>query len=243
MKKQYVPSLFSLVPAVAMLLLMVSCDDGPVMPEYAATDAKVVYQVEGRVSGLDTWPANYTIALAAFSNEGDYALYSKPVKRLEGDKISVSFDNLPQEADRVEICVLDRIRQRISTIYELPATAFSETDADTLRINIPDVAASMFDAVQKDVFTPTCSNCHGRSNKAAAGLYLTEGKSYEALLNKPSQVAGGTLVIPGDAENSVLHQVVSSDLTTGRHYDHTKEVVNENTRRLIEQWIVEGAQK
>jgi hypothetical protein len=54
-------------------------------------------------------------------------------------------------------------------------------------------------------------------------------------------VEGGTLVKPGDAEGSVLPQVLGSQLTATWGYDHSKEVLNSLVLDLIDSWINAGA--
>ena len=50
-------------------------------------------------------------------------------------------------------------------------------------------------AFKKKYLIRTCAHCHGGSSSAAANLYLTEGKSYEALVNRPSKKVDGMLLV------------------------------------------------
>lgn len=82
----------------------------------------------------------------------------------------------------------------------------------------------------------------GASNHAAAGLYLTDGRSRESLVGVRSALVDGAMrVSPGNARASVLWQAVATDVSAAWRYDHTVEIPSESTRRLIEAWIDGGA--
>ena len=69
--------------------------------------------------------------------------------------------------------------------------------------------------------TKTCAQCHGGSTSPAAGLYLTADKSHASLVNQPStQVEDGIRVIPGNAEESILHKVINPGNVLGLGFSH-----------------------
>ena len=88
-------------------------------------------------------------------------------------------------------------------------------------------------------------DCHGASNRAAAGLYLTEGKSREALVDVDSKkVEGKKLVETNNANNSVLHMVLNQQTVEGISMDHRDLVSEKNEMTilpLIDSWINNGA--
>ncbi|HXG89683.1 MAG TPA: hypothetical protein VNJ02_15245 [Vicinamibacterales bacterium] len=74
-----------------------------------------------------------------------------------------------------------------------------------------------FTSVQNEIFNTTdsagrvgCTQCHtNQGRNPSAGLNLTPGNAYAALVNRPSvQKPGALLVIPGDPDNSYLVQKV-----------------------------------
>ena len=67
--------------------------------------------------------------------------------------------------------------------------------------------------LQEDILTPSCAleGCHS-AFLPARDLDLSEGVSYEALVDAPSQEPGYTLVVPGDPERSLLYQVLLDDI-------------------------------
>ena len=221
---------------------VVACDDGPV-------DEAATFSQEGRnvkltanVTGLDTWPPSFYVALAAFNDESDYAITSRRITEGDGT-ISTSLSGIGDEATRVELCVLNTLRQRVATFATLEGEALHSA-ADTIPFEAGTLSISMLAAVQGNVFNTTCIGCHGSNGGAAAGLFLTEGKSHAALISQASKkVEDGTLTIPGNAAQSVLYQVLTTDLSKGWHYDHTTEVTDTRRQKLILEWINAGAKE
>jgi hypothetical protein len=188
--------------------------------------------LEGTLSGWDGWSDGMSVVLAGFEDDNDYAVISKPVTTAEG----LTLSQIPESVTSVELCVINRLRQRVATFKEIDFTQ------QTATISVGTLNVSMYSCIQQSVFNTTCAHCHGGSNFAAAGLNLTEGKSYDCLVNHASRkVDGGTLVIPGNAAGSVLPQVLGSSLTSTWGYDHSKEVLDANVLSLIDSWINAGA--
>jgi hypothetical protein len=106
---------------------------------------------------------------------------------------------------------------------------------------------SMFNTIQQNFFNTTCANCHGASNRAAAGLFLTEGKSYQALVDVNSKkVEGRKLVETNNAANSVLHMVLNQQEVAGismAHRDLVSEKNEQTILPLIDSWINNGAKE
>jgi hypothetical protein len=219
---------------LAPLCGLTSCDDGAVV-ESNSTDADVndrSVTLEGTLSGWDGWADGMSVALAGFEDDNDYAIISKPVTTAEG----LTLSQIPENVTTVALCVINRLRQRVATFQEIDFTQ------QTATMNVGALNVSMYSCIQQTVFNTTCAHCHGGSNFAAAGLNLTEGKSYNGLVNHASKkVDGGTLVVPGDAEESVLTRVLGSSLTSTWGYDHSKEVLDANVLSLIDSWINAGA--
>jgi hypothetical protein len=138
----------------------------------------------------------------------------------------------------VALCVINRLRQRVATFEEMDFTQ------QTATLQVGTLNVSMYGCIQQTVFNTTCAHCHGGSSYAAAGLNLTEGNSYQCLVNHASKkVEGETLVVPGNAEGSVLTRVLGSTLTADWGYDHSKEVLDSNVLSLIDSWINAGAEE
>ena len=168
--------------------LLASCDDGNVEETYRLTrEGKVASLKMNNVTGAENWADGYTLAFAAFSENSDYAIMLKYIRTVRNGKLDMVLSNIPDSVTSVELCVVNRLRQRVVTFASVEGsevTAASEND--TIYLRQDNLSLSMFAALQENVFNTTCINCHGGSNFVAANLNLTEGKSHAALVGQPS---------------------------------------------------------
>lgn len=96
--------------------------------------------------------------------------------------------------------------------------------------------------IQKEILTPSCalSSCHGGSSPAQ-GLDLREGKSYASLVNVASKLQEGTMrVVPGNAQESLLYQVITGTATDVQQMPIGSKLDPEDIQ-AIQLWIEEGA--
>ena len=226
--------------------LFSACDDGRIYPETAATAEGKTVVMEGVLNGLDNWSSNYRVSIAGFEDANDeYASVSKVITTsdIKDGKTTVELSGLKSEIKLVRLCILDRLRRHIVTFNEVDVSNATEP----VKMDVGTVNISMFNAIQQNYFNTTCANCHGASNRAAAGLYLTEGKSYNALVGADSRkVEGKKLVEPNNAANSVLHMVLNQQSVEGISMDHYDLVSEKNKLTilpLIDSWINNGAKE
>ena len=229
-----------------VMLSVTACDDGRIYPETAATAEGKTVVLEGVLNGLDNWASNYRVSIAGFEDASDeYASVSKVITSsdIKDGKVSIELSGLQGDIKLVRLCILDRLRKHIVTFNEVDVSNATET----VRMDVGTVNISMFNAIQQNYFNTTCANCHGASNRAAAGLYLTEGKSYQALVDADSKkVEGKKLVEPNNAANSVLHMVLNQQKVEGVSMDHRDLVSEKNELTilpLIDSWINNGAKE
>jgi mono/diheme cytochrome c family protein len=139
--------------------------------------------------------------------------------------------------------VLDRLRRQVMSFRDMEL----EQTRDTVYMEAGEVDVSMLNAIQQAYFNTTCANCHGASNRAAAGLYLTQGRSYAALVGQPStKVPGINMVEPGSAASSLLHRILHEEQVEGismTHRDLVSEQNEQNILPLIDSWINNGAKE
>ncbi len=229
--------------ALAAALLLVACDDGRIYNEVEVDSNGRSARLTATVTGLDRWPDSYTVALAGFAADDDYASIAKAVQTDSDGRVTMTMNNIPDEVTSVRLCVLDRLRRHVMTFCEVSA----EGVRDTIRIAPGTVDASMFNAIQQGFLNTTCASCHGASNYAAAGLDLTAGKAYAALVGQASQrVDGHQLVEPGNATGSVLHMVLNEEHVEGiamNHFDLVSEKTAQYILPLIDSWIDAGAKE
>lgn len=241
MKKYIFATLLGLV-----ILSATSCDDGRIYPETASTAEGKTVVMEGVLNGLDSWASNYRVSIAGFEDANDeYASVSKVITTsdIKDGKTTGELSGLKSDIKLVRLCILDRLRRHIVTFKEVDVSNTTET----VKMEVGTVNISMFNAIQQNYFNTTCANCHGASNRAAAGLYLTEGKSYDALVDTDSKkVDGKKLVEPNNAANSVLHMVLNQQSVEGISMDHRDLVSEKNELTilpLIDSWINNGAKE
>lgn len=220
-------------------LLFFSCDDGRIYEEVIVLpeEGRVV-KLTGQLTGAANWSSGYNVVVAGFDDTKDYAIITKAVPMTECKEVILSGIN--DEVTRIELCVVNRLRKRILSYetFDCPVTA------DTIRLDVGTKDLGMYATLQSQLFNTTCANCHGASTHAAADLYLTEGKSYDALVNQPSmKVTDKFLVSPGDADESVLYQTLATNISVTWNYDHTKEVLSDSWLDVLEDWIDDGAKK
>ena len=241
MKRQ----IFATLLAVTAMGLT-ACDDGRIYPETAASSEGKTVRLEGVLEGLENWTSAYRVSIAGFENaDDDYASVSKVISASDvtDGKVSIELSGIKENVTLVRLCVLDRLRKHIVT--------FSEEDiskaTDVVKMDVGVIDISMFNAIQQAFFNTTCANCHGASNRAAAGLYLTEGMSYEALVDVDSKkVEGKKLVETNNANNSVLHMVLIQPSVEGvsmAHRDLVSEKNDQTILPLIDSWINNGAKE
>ncbi|MBQ9678781.1 MAG: hypothetical protein IJV44_11665 [Prevotella sp.] len=226
-----------------LTLWLTSCDDGLIYKEVAYDTVGRSAKLEGKITGIGNWAEGYTIAIAGFTEDDDYASISKAIQVDNEGNASVIMTNIPDEVTSVQLCVLDRLRRHVMTFYE----ADIEGIRDTIRMEVGTINASMFNAIQQSYLSTTCANCHGASNRTAAGLNLTEGNAYQAMVGVDSKkVEGKKIVDPNDAENSVLHMVLNQETVEGismNHFDLVSEKNAQSILPLIDNWINNGAKE
>lgn len=220
-------------------LLMVSCDEGDIeLNDNTETTGRVV-KLTASLSGFDTWNSPYSIVLACFSNDDDYAVQQKPLTFDENGTTATTLTLSSDDVQTIELCVTNRLRQRVISFATLDIGSIS---GDTIRLDAGTLDIGMYASIQKLVFTNTCARCHGLGNTPAAGLSLAEGKSYANLVNHEAKnPANGMRVVPGDAGNSLLHKVIHGDENSGVPFDHSNMIKESSTINLIDNWIKDGA--
>lgn len=234
---------------LAVLFGVASCDDGSIEKVTNATTGGKVVKVEGTVTGLSTWPDRYNVAVAGFTEEANnetmpYATISKVMTVDENGHASIVLSGIGSSVTEIDICALNRLRQRIVTFSSMNIA--NESEGDTIRYNVGTIDASMLAGIQTGIFGASCTACHGANGTSAAGLNLTEGNSYANLVNQHStQLPEQYRVVPNDTANSVLWQVIYGDASAGWPMNHADMLNKERASGLLQMladWIVNGAQ-
>lgn len=228
---------------ISVLLLFsgftVSCDDGKIYDEkhYTQREGGTV-RLTAKINGVDTWPGGYSIVLAGFTPDNAFAQTAKGITPAADGTIDIVLAGIPSEVTQVEVCVINKLRKRIASFYKADFTE----QADTVQLEAGALDAGIFNSIQSQIFNRSCTACHGGSTEPAAGLYLTAGKSYKALVNVVADKSeeGLRLVKPENAEESFLHVILHENVVK---YDHTNIITTASTLTLLDDWINNGAKE
>lgn len=227
------------------LLLLVACDSGDITErDYEVRSEGKCVKLTATARGLDDWSDDSHLALACFAQGNQYAVTQRILSTADGNTpISLTLTHIDSSTSTVELAITNKLRKRLLTLVSLNLEDYAESD-DTIRLDLGHIDLSMLGCLQRGVFDRACVQCHGANGRKAAGLDLTEGHSYANLVNAPSTTKEGTTrVVAGNAEASLLHQILSEDGHDILHYNHTEVLSSqfkdnlEETRRLIDKWM------
>lgn len=99
------------------------------------------------------------------------------------------------------------------------------------------------EAIQENVFTPTCTECHA-GNVPSGNLGLDDVQtSYDNLVDVDSgEVPSLKRVSPGDPDNSYLIHKLEGTQESGAQMPKGREPLDQETIDVLRQWITDGAQ-
>ena len=238
--RSYQPTILYL--SFLILSLFSSCDDGKIYDDIKTDSSQTgsVVRVSANIKGADSWPSSYSVVVAGFG-EGEYANISKGVIVSSAGDMNMVMSGIPTEGKTVELCVINQLRKRIVSFY----SSEIQYQEDTIIIDAGTIDAGMFSSVQREIFDKTCINCHGKSTTPAGNLFLTEGKSYDALVNVPASLSdeGMPYVTPGKVDSSFLHLTLNTDISANWHMDHLEMITQKDLLNLLDDWIGNGAKK
>ena len=74
-----------------LLAYITSCDDGRIYEktETLSEEGRTL-RMSGRISGINKWPDGYSVVVAGFSDESEYAVVTKTIPAVENDEIQVT---------------------------------------------------------------------------------------------------------------------------------------------------------
>ncbi len=223
-------------------MAITACDDGLIYEKTATVgiEGRVV-KLTGTLTGADAWADGYSVVLAGFEEGNDYPTIAKAVPlSSDGEAVELVMSGIGNEVETLELCAINRLRKRVATFADMECP----NTEDTISMEVGELQVSMLSAIQVEIFNTTCANCHGGSTYAAAGLYLTEGDSYAALVGQPStKVDSMMIVAENDTTQSVLHYVLNSNISSEWRYDHSTEVTSSDMLTLVDKWIMSGAKE
>ena len=234
MKKRFVSALL-----LTAATLLTGCDEGKIYPE--ETTAHTMFaRLDVTLKGKEAWPQKDLIVLAAFGDDASIPVATTviPEPTAVGSTASVSLGLTGDEKTlAVSIVTKGTTRQSVYNFYTYPISEFGEE----ITLPIKEIDLASFGRIQKQIFDAGCAACHGGSTTAAAGLYLTEGKSYDAIVERAASLSGEgkKIVCPGKPDESFIMDILQGDIVRYNHSDifaSTPEFIT-----LMKTWISEGA--
>lgn len=243
-KELFMKKYILFVPFVLLVMGLSSCDDGRIYENasFVPREGRVL-KLSGKISGISKWPEGYSIVVAGFDDESEYAIVSKviPSPDTDGGEVEVILSGIGEDVTEVELCVINRLRKRVFSFHTIDN--FTAT-VDTTLMEVGTIDVGMYHTIQQQVFNKTCTACHGGSTHPAADLNLLEGKSYADLVNQPSTIVNDVQrVKPHNAKESILYQILDTDISSGWNIDHSQMITSSSTLALINDWIDNGAQE
>lgn len=172
-------------------------------------------------------------------NEAPQAALARQVSP-DGFTVTLTFDPAAAQADTFQLVV---VGNGGGALMSIDGQAF-DGDGDLMpggnygKAFVFAPQAATFTRVQDEIFTVTCASsaCHDAINPAA-GLSLVAGAAYNNLVNQMSSIAG-TLVIPMDADNSVLVGRVEGTITPQMPIGG---MLGASLQQLVRDWVANGA--
>ena len=208
-------------------LAFAACDSGDIYEPTAETQstASRVVKLTADISGLGSLPEKYALSLAAFKSNDRYATKLQTIA--EEGPITVLMSNTDNGVSTVELAITDRLRHRVLTLAAADYSGSAE-DLDTIRLEVGRIDVSQFNCLQQAVFNKACIQCHGGNGRKAGSLDLTED---------------AIRVVSGNAEQSLLHQILQDGGQNVLHYNHVEVLSSqfkenlEEVKKYIDDWI------
>jgi len=230
-----------------LTILFVSCDSGDIEEQAISIEDKgYTVKLTAVLSGIDSWESKYSVSLAGFTTGDNYAQVVRAIPNTTQDstRIELVLSNIGDEINTVELAITNRLRERIITIARVNLDDYTN-QKDTIHMDLGLTDVSRFGALQKGLFNMACIQCHGGNGGAgAASLNLTEGRSYANLVNVASTRKEGMMrVVSGNAQESLIHQMMADGGENMLHVNHTEILSNQfrenlnEVRQLIDDWI------
>lgn len=236
--------------AVLTLLSVTGCDDGSI-PEktYVPESTGYTIVIDGTFVGKKTWSGKYSVAIAGFNDDSEYALIQNviPSEATDSTEVSDTLTNVSVNVNSVEIAIVSSLRKRIQTIYSYTIPEGQDIK-DTIKINVGKLDVSMFGTINNYVFQgeqTNCSKCH-RSSTGAGHLDLTKENAYKSLINQVSyKNPEYQRVLPNKSDSSFLYKVITEgDSTVGYHHPALfTDDKYEAFQTIIKNWIDNGAKE
>lgn len=227
-----------------VFMVLTACDEGRIYEKTITVErGGRVVKLNGTFSGIKNWTDDYSVVVAGFSDDSEYAMVTKslPINKEEGGEVELVLSGISDDVTSLKLCVINRLRECIVSFKTIEDDELA-VGTDTIRMDVGTLDVGMYSAIQTQVFNNKCTACHGNTGSAAAGLFLTQDKSHNALVNHTAHVNSSMLLVsPGNVEESFLHFVLNRDGDTNMHHMDMFSANEQAMLTLIDKWIDGGA--
>ncbi len=230
---------FLILPTFA--LLFVACDSGDIYPEENQNFANIEVDATFSFSNLNAFPEqDYQILFGCFEENTAKPITSKTIQKAknENEPVFVSMEKIPINTKYIRL-VLSNIKTG-TTVFTFFEKELENIPAEKITIKDQNINLLQYKRIQQQVFSQ-CIQCHGGSERAAAGLYLTEGKSYDHLYQIRSKTSTKLRVEPFSVANSYIMDVLKEKTLVAPHTS-IFTTISPDDITLIEEWIKTGAE-
>ena len=152
-------------------------------------------------------------------DDSDYAVITKSVPQsVDGAAVTVVMSGIGESVTSLELCVINRLRRRVVTF----ASVSTISGDDTVRLPAGRMDVSVYSALQAGCLTPRVYSVTVAATMQRPGSTSPATVARESLVDIPSTVVGDAVrVLPGNANESILYGLVSTDMTRGWSFDHS----------------------
>ncbi len=219
----------------ALLPFCFSCDSGDIYPKETVYDG-ITIETELHFTGVGAWPEDYQLILAAYGDDTENPVASQSIDQVstDGESVKITFANVLTDAKTIAVSM---VKSR-KLVYKFTEALLTEGEKK-VELPVQEVNLLTFNRLQSQLFSQ-CAACHGGSTTASAGLYLTEGQSYNMLVNHPAVHSTKMRVAPGLISGSFIVDVLGG--STDVKYNHSKlSSLKAEDVVLLKEWIENGA--
>ncbi len=231
------PLRLNVIVKVCLLICLtgvtISCKKSSEDPEVKSTAS---VSASFTFSNTDSWPESYQVILGAFGDDNtqtsSFTVLTKPSGT---ETVTVKLENVPAASKKISLCLA--VNGKVT--YTFYSYDYQGTDTT---IPLQNINLLPYQRIQDQVFTAHCITCHGGSSGSpAAGMYLTDGKSYDQLVNHQATESSKVRVMAFNTANSFLIDVLR---IKGISFEHSaSRSISEENIALLELWIRNGALK
>ena len=101
-----------------LLAYITSCDDGRIYEktETLSEEGRTL-KMSGKINGISKWPDGYSVVVAGFNDESEYAVVTKTIPAVENDEIQVTMTGVSDKVTTIELCVINRLKKTSNSAF------------------------------------------------------------------------------------------------------------------------------